>query len=161
EKPLFIQSDKAEFKQQTTADAPPVRKDRGLGMDMQRYRVEVGRDHGASAGNIVGAIANESGLSADNIGRIRLFASFSTVELPAARVGEMEDALRDTFVAGQRLALSVYTGNDFPERPSGERPKKPRHDKAKAGAKAAKGKKTSGKTGDGRAPLKAKRKTRQ
>ena len=36
------------------------------------FRLEVGKSHGVKAGDIVGAIANESGVSSQNIGHIRL-----------------------------------------------------------------------------------------
>lgn len=49
---------------------------------MQRYRIEVGREHGATPKEIVGAIANEGGIEGRNIGQINLFDTYSTVELP-------------------------------------------------------------------------------
>ena len=48
-----------------------------------RYRIEVGRNQGASPKEIVGAIANEGGIEGRYIGQIHLFNDFSTVELPA------------------------------------------------------------------------------
>jgi len=50
--------------------------------ELERYRIQVGRDHGVTAGNIVGAIANEAGLDSRNIGRIQLSDKTSTVDLP-------------------------------------------------------------------------------
>ena len=50
---------------------------------MQRYRIAVGRDHGVTPKEIVGAIANEGGIEGRFIGQIDLFNEFSTVELPA------------------------------------------------------------------------------
>ena len=50
---------------------------------MQRYRIAVGRDHGVTPKEIVGAIANEGGIEGRHIGQIDLFNDFSTVELPA------------------------------------------------------------------------------
>ncbi|MFZ2955267.1 MAG: DEAD/DEAH box helicase, partial [Candidatus Ozemobacteraceae bacterium] len=49
---------------------------------MTRYRVEVGRCHGVQPGNLVGAIAGETGLDSKFIGRIKLYTDFSTVDLP-------------------------------------------------------------------------------
>ena len=46
------------------------------------YRIDVGRDDGVEVRHIVGAIANEGDIHSRNIGNIRLFSSYSTVELP-------------------------------------------------------------------------------
>ncbi|MCL2160897.1 MAG: DEAD/DEAH box helicase [Betaproteobacteria bacterium] len=53
----------------------------------QRYRIAVGRDHGVTPREIVGAIANEGGIEGKLIGQIDLFNDFSTVELPALPSG--------------------------------------------------------------------------
>ncbi|MDR2688212.1 MAG: DEAD/DEAH box helicase, partial [Azoarcus sp.] len=52
------------------------------GGKLLRYRIDVGRDQGASPKEIVGAIANEGGIEGRYIGQIDLFDDFSTVELP-------------------------------------------------------------------------------
>jgi ATP-dependent RNA helicase DeaD len=49
---------------------------------LRRYRIDVGRNLGATPKEIVGAIANEGGIAGKFIGQIHLFADFSTVELP-------------------------------------------------------------------------------
>ncbi len=49
---------------------------------LERFRIQVGRDHGVTPSHIVGAIANESGLQGHDIGRIQLFNKESTVDLP-------------------------------------------------------------------------------
>ena len=49
---------------------------------MQTYRLEVGKTNAVTPSNIVGAIANESGVDAKLIGRIDIFDDYSTVDLP-------------------------------------------------------------------------------
>ena len=49
---------------------------------MERYRIEVGNNHGVSPANIVGAIAGEADIDSDYIGRIAIFNEYSTVDLP-------------------------------------------------------------------------------
>ncbi|WP_028579265.1 DEAD/DEAH box helicase [Desulfogranum japonicum] len=49
---------------------------------MERFRIEVGFDHGVTPGNIVGAIANEADIDSEFIGRISIFGDYSTVDLP-------------------------------------------------------------------------------
>ncbi|MDR0250991.1 MAG: DEAD/DEAH box helicase [Burkholderiales bacterium] len=54
---------------------------RGPRGSLQSYRIDVGRAHGVTPGDIVGALANEAGLSNRAIGRITLFDDHSIVEL--------------------------------------------------------------------------------
>jgi ATP-dependent RNA helicase DeaD len=65
---------------------------------LRRYRIDVGRNQGASPKEIVGAIANEGGIEGRYIGQIDLFDDYSTVELPAALPGELLATLRRTMV---------------------------------------------------------------
>lgn len=51
-------------------------------VDWQTYRLEVGKQHGAKPGDIVGAIANEISLDSSYIGAINLHDSHSFVQLP-------------------------------------------------------------------------------
>lgn len=50
--------------------------------NQQRYRISVGRDHRVGVGDIVGAFVNEGGIPGNDIGDIKLFGRFSTVDLP-------------------------------------------------------------------------------
>ncbi|HED14474.1 MAG TPA: DEAD/DEAH box helicase [Gammaproteobacteria bacterium] len=70
---------------------------------LQRYRLEVGKEHGAKAGNIVGAIANETGLDSAYIGDIRILDSYTTVDLPAGLPKALIRTLQKTWVCGQKL----------------------------------------------------------
>jgi ATP-dependent RNA helicase DeaD len=67
-----------------TTDFPDSGKDKPTLAegDLKRYRIDVGRNLGATPKEIVGAIANEGGIAGKFIGQIHLFADFSTVELP-------------------------------------------------------------------------------
>lgn len=58
---------------------------------MERFRIELGSDQGVKPGNIVGAIANEADINSKYIGRIAIYDSYSTVDLP---FGMPEDILR-------------------------------------------------------------------
>jgi ATP-dependent RNA helicase DeaD len=78
--------------------------------DLVSYRIEVGASHGVKPGNIVGAIANEAGLDASQIGRINIQHDFSTVDLPANLAAETLEHLCRVRVASQPLSISVDTG---------------------------------------------------
>lgn len=77
----------------------------------ERYRVEVGQDHGVKPGNLVGAIANEAGMDAQNIGRIELFDTFSVIDLPEGLPKDLFKHLKGVWVCGQKLGLSRFEGN--------------------------------------------------
>jgi ATP-dependent RNA helicase DeaD len=72
--------------------APSDRQDAPPEPHMERFRIEVGWRDRVKPGNIVGAIANEAGLTGRAIGRIRIFDAHSTVDLPR---GMPEDVFRD------------------------------------------------------------------
>jgi len=80
-----------------------------------RYRIEVGHEHGVQPGNIVGAIANEAGIDSVHIGRIEIFDSYSTVDLPEGMPRDVYEHLRDTWVCGRKLALSAAGGRKPPQ----------------------------------------------
>ncbi|MFA6051941.1 MAG: DEAD/DEAH box helicase [Methylobacter sp.] len=78
----------------------------GADIEMETYRIEVGHAHGVKPGNIVGAIANETGIDGDHIARIRIQDDYSTVELPAGIPKELFQELKKVRVAGQQLNIS-------------------------------------------------------
>ncbi len=84
--------------------AKPVRSSPGS-TGFQTFRVEVGEAHGAKPGNLMGAIANEAGLEARQIGRIRMLEQHSLVELPEALPASIIKHLSKVRVAGQMLRI--------------------------------------------------------
>jgi ATP-dependent RNA helicase DeaD len=85
-------------------------------VELVRYRIEVGREHGVQPGNIVGAIANEAGIDAVHIGRIEIFDNHSIVGLPAGMPKDIQQRLGKVWVCGQQLAISVDSGAEKPGR---------------------------------------------
>ena len=74
--------------------------------DMDRFRIEVGwRDH-VKPGNIVGAIANEAGLAGRSIGRIQIFDTHSTIDLPQGMPEDVFEALKRLRVMNKELQIS-------------------------------------------------------
>jgi ATP-dependent RNA helicase DeaD len=89
--------------------------------NMDRYRIEVGRNHEARPGDIVGAIANEAGIESRFIGHIKLFDEFSTVDLPAGLPKETLAKLKKVRVRNRPLEIALDQGgsrggDDFPGR---------------------------------------------
>jgi ATP-dependent RNA helicase DeaD len=73
---------------------------------MERFRIEVGNEHGVRPGNIVGAIANEAELDSEHIGRIQIHDDHSIVDLPEGMPKEIFKHLKKVWVSGQRLQIS-------------------------------------------------------
>jgi ATP-dependent RNA helicase DeaD len=90
----------------------------GVNIEMETFRIEVGHNHGVKPGNIVGAIANETGIDGDHIARIRIEDDYSTVELPAGMPKELLEELKRIRVAGQLLSISKM--DDTARRPSSD-----------------------------------------
>ena len=90
-------------------DHAPVAS-RGFADDkLQRYRIEVGRNQGATPKEIVGAIANEGGIEGRFIGQIHLFDDYSTVELPAQLPNDVLSTLKRTRVKQKPLNIRALT----------------------------------------------------
>jgi len=128
--PLLLQNlpkkvfDSREDRPQRDRDDRPRREDRpdrerkpkrtfgtGANIEMETFRIEVGHTHGVKPGNIVGAIANETGIDGDHIARIRIEENYSTVELPAGMPKELIEELKKIRVAGQQLNISKLDEN--------------------------------------------------
>jgi ATP-dependent RNA helicase DeaD len=84
--------------------------------EMETFRLEVGSSHGIKPGNIVGAIANESGIEGVHIGRVDIRDEFSFVDLPHGMPPAIFKSLQKLRLAGRELRLSRVA----------EKPPKPR-----------------------------------
>jgi ATP-dependent RNA helicase DeaD len=115
-------------------DRPPPRRDRSADMrerpppppkGVVRYRIAVGRDHDVQPSNIVGAIANEAQIDSEHIGLIKIFDSYSTVDLPEGMPTETFKQLQKAWVCGQKLAIRVESGGEERAPPPKTRPHAP------------------------------------
>ncbi len=94
-------------------EASPRRKTRDGARRERRLRggptgrifVGGGRKLKISAGDLVGAIANEAGLSGKEIGPITIFDRHSVVEVPESAVDEVIAALGSTTIKGKKLQV--------------------------------------------------------
>ena len=73
---------------------------------MEMFRIEVGHAHNVKPTNIVGAIANETGLESRCIGRIEIFDEHSTVDMLAGMPPKMFETLKQVKIGGRRLNIS-------------------------------------------------------
>ena len=91
---------------------------------MATYRIAVGKRHKVEPRQIVGAIANEGGLSRGDFGHIDIRGDHSLVELPADLPGGAWDKLKGTRISGKLIELTPDAGSpSYNAGPS----KKPRH----------------------------------
>ncbi|GAA4833199.1 DEAD/DEAH box helicase [Luteimicrobium xylanilyticum] len=75
-----------------------------------RYRVAVGHTHGVEPRGIVGALANEGGLSGKDVGKIDIFGSFSLVEIGRPLDAATLDRIGRARVGGRLLRIAVDKG---------------------------------------------------
>jgi len=109
----------------------PARKPRGrTDIPMATYRIAVGKRHKVEPRQIVGAIANEGGLSRQDFGHIDIRGDHSLVELPADLPGDAWSKLSGTRISGKLIELSVDDGGSGARGPrdgDDARGRKPRH----------------------------------
>lgn len=152
ETPLLMKEEPRPPRRERNSDSNDRRQPKGMSskakplkdnpeVDMARYMIRVGYEHGVAPKNIVGAIANEAGLDANFIGTIDIFDDCATVDLPAGMPKSVMQQLSKAVVCGQRLNLRKLSGDEnckggrAPKKgrrkPSGNRNKPPRKPKNK------------------------------
>ncbi|MDH2926448.1 DEAD/DEAH box helicase [Lonepinella koalarum] len=104
---------------------------RGYGnpVPMDLYRIEVGRADGVDVRHIVGAIANEGDIDSRNIGHIKLYDDYSTVELPKGMPKELLQTFSKTRVLNKQIRMTFVSeaqggdrrGNNNSKRRSNDR----------------------------------------
>lgn len=78
--------------------------------EMVVYRLAVGKRQHVRPGAIVGALANEGGLSNKDFGRITIAVDHTLVELPKDLPRSFFDNLRDTRISGQLIHIEKDRG---------------------------------------------------
>lgn len=99
-------SERSSSEDRPAGERKPRARSAASGIDMELFRIEVGHAHGVKPGNIVGAIANETGIDGNHIAKIKIEENYSTVELPAGMPKDLLQELKRVRVAGQALNIS-------------------------------------------------------
>ena len=110
ERPLQPEESVIEESKEKDSGAPRATRAQRDTTNLVRYRIEVGRMHGVEPGNIVGAISNEANLTNRDIGQIKLFDSFSLVDLPKDLPVAVFRHLQTVWVCGQQLKIAPDKG---------------------------------------------------
>lgn len=103
------------LQQSDTEYKPTPRKPKNKslpGLRMLNYRIEVGHEHGATAREIMGAIANEAGIEGDYFGRIEIQDGYSTVELPEGMPKDTFYHLKKVRVCDKPLHISLLDATE-------------------------------------------------
>jgi ATP-dependent RNA helicase DeaD len=106
----------------------PERRPRDSNQPMGSYRIEVGKRQKVEPRQIVGALANEGGLSREDFGAIKILPDHSIVQLPANLSADVFSRLENTRISGKLIELredkqGAGRRDDREER----RERKPRH----------------------------------
>ncbi|MBA6394672.1 DEAD/DEAH box helicase, partial [Colwellia sp. BRX10-6] len=91
-------------------------------VDWQTYRLEVGKEHGARPGDIVGAIANEISLDSSYIGAINLHDKHTYVQLPKGMPEKSFEQLKRVKIRRQSLEITVSDVKTVESTPTTDRP---------------------------------------
>ena len=75
---------------------------------MATLHVNAGRTAGIRTGDLVGAIANEAGISSNVIGPIKVSDQFSLVKVPEEHIHGIIKALGRTRIKGQKVTARIY-----------------------------------------------------
>lgn len=89
--------------------------------DMAVYRLAVGKRQHVRPGAIVGALANEGGLSNKDFGRISIAVDHTLVELPKDLPGSVFSNLADTRISGQLIHIERDDNADIGAHGGGDR----------------------------------------
>ncbi|MCG9595487.1 DEAD/DEAH box helicase [Vibrio sp. Isolate25] len=83
--------------------------------DWDTYQLQVGREQGVQVKDIVGALANELGLTKGSIGAIKLAQGETYVQLPKAMSSDTAGKLRKLRIRQKQVDAVVCDFNDFRE----------------------------------------------
>ncbi|EGQ9320535.1 DEAD/DEAH box helicase [Vibrio cholerae] len=89
--------------------------------DWDTYQLQVGRDQGVQVKDIVGALANELGLTKGSIGAIKLAQGHTFVQLPKAMSNDVSSKLRKLRIRQKEVGAIVCDFDDFRESRGGAR----------------------------------------
>ncbi|MCX8641587.1 MULTISPECIES: DEAD/DEAH family ATP-dependent RNA helicase [unclassified Gilliamella] len=104
-------------------ETPKRRERRDVG-DMDMYRIEIGKENGVEVRHIVGAIANEADISSRYIGNIKLYETYSTVELPKGMPQDILKHFEKVRVLNQPMKMSLVSNASSDNRRGGRRSSK-------------------------------------
>eukprot|EP01155_Anaeramoeba_flamelloides_P025634 Anaeramoba_flamelloidesa814411_111.p1 GENE.a814411_111~~a814411_111.p1 ORF type:complete len:433 (-),score=35.06 a814411_111:181-1479(-) len=99
--PLFLTHKKVKVVEENSS-APATKE------GFSRYRISVGNKDRIKVGNIVAALANEGEVDTNDISKITIYDTYSTVDLPENMSAEQREKIGAIKVAGRKLSIKDY-----------------------------------------------------
>ncbi len=81
---------------------------------MTRLFINIGKKNGVRAGDFVGAITGETGISGSLIGSIKILDTFSFVEVPREYTIDVINALHSSNIKGKKVFVELAKENESP-----------------------------------------------
>jgi ATP-dependent RNA helicase DeaD len=100
--------DKSKNRNAGERDRPGKKGQRSGGAGTGFVHVSLGRKAGVRPGDLVGAIANETGLVGREIGPIRISDAYSVVGVPEASVDHVIETMQSTTMRGKRARVRRF-----------------------------------------------------
>lgn len=100
----------------------PKRRERRDAGEMDTYRIDIGKSQGLEVRNIVGAIANEGNISSRYIGQIKLYDSYSTIELPKGMPEDLKSHFGKVRILNRPINMRLMEQDSRPRSFGGDRP---------------------------------------
>ncbi len=75
--------------------------------DMARLFVNIGKDQNVKPGDILGAIAGESGISGRMVGSIDMYDKYTFVEVPGDIADEVLECMRNVKIKGKNVHMEM------------------------------------------------------
>ncbi|MEG0687582.1 MAG: DEAD/DEAH box helicase [Hungatella sp.] len=79
--------------------------------DMARLFVNIGKNQNVRPGDILGAIAGESGIPGKMVGSIDMYDKYTFVEVPRENADAVLNAMKDVKIKGKNIHMEKATGN--------------------------------------------------
>lgn len=90
----------------------PLRKSRRADKNTVKIDISVGRFHRIAPNFILGALADGTGMSGRDFGKIDIFDKHTTVEVPEAEAEYIIDMMDSTKINGQKVQVKLYSSGD-------------------------------------------------
>jgi ATP-dependent RNA helicase DeaD len=88
---------------------------------MVRYKINVGQDDQVTPGNLVGSIAEATGIRGSSIGRIQILPAFSIIDLPSELPGTAYRSFQKIWINNRQMSLEAFKGEVSTEQRSSGR----------------------------------------
>ena len=75
--------------------------------DMARLFINVGKNHGVKPGDVLGAIAGESGMPGSLVGSIDMYDKYTFVEVPEDCADEVLEAMKHARIKGKNVRMEI------------------------------------------------------